>query len=98
MNRRGIITAAMWLLALCYPAFSFLSVWNADWIELSDGFRPFYLLSTVLLLPPALMLLGVWLGTRRGAPAWGWTFVLLLWIGCVGYLHYLFTGIAAGRI
>lgn len=98
MSRRGLIKTAMWSLAATYPAFSLFTFFALQGENPIVNFTPLYLLSTVLLLPPGLMLIAIWLGTRRGAPTWGWTFVLLIWIGSVGFLHYLFIGIAAGRI
>lgn len=98
MGRRSLIPWLMWLLALAYPAYSFFNFVALHGADPITSFSPLYLLTTVLLLPPAMMLVAVWLGTRRRAPSWGWTFVLLLWIASVGYLHYLFIGIAAGRI
>jgi len=98
MGRRSLIPWLMWLLALVYPAFSLVTVLALRGLDPLAAYSPLYLLSSVLLLPPALMLVAIWLGSQRGAPGWGWTFVLLLWIAGVGYLHYLFIGIAASRI
>lgn len=95
MGHRRRIKFLMWALAVLYPVGVLTTVvvrMHADPFSIFDRY---YLLVTVLVLPPLLILVSLWLGTRRGAPGWGWTLVLALWIACVGFLHYTF---AAGGV
>lgn len=88
----------MWLLALGYPLVQAATVVLMMRDDPFSIFNRDYLLATVVILPPVLGVVAVWLGTRRRGPSWDWTFVLVMWIAAVAFLHYTFIGIAADGV
>jgi hypothetical protein len=88
----------MWLIALGYPLGQLLTTILKVRADPFSIFDRGYLLFTVLILPPVLVGLAIWLGARRHGPSWDWTFVLVLWIVAVAFTHYVFVGVASGGV
>lgn len=87
----------MWALAILYPLGTILTVIVKTQQDPLSIFDRYYLLFTVLILPPALIAVAIWIGAQRHSPSWGWTLVLVIWTAAVAYLHYTYIGLAGAR-